>query len=81
MKQWEDSTSSSSVISASAIQNIVDELRLYKHRNSTKANYYSVWRSFNEFFIKLDFKPDKVGGLLDSICRVPDPEGTEKCYN
>ena len=28
-----------------------------QHRPSTKDNYLMVWRQFNEFFIKLDFKP------------------------
>ena len=27
-------------------------------RNTTKNNYYGVWKNFNEFFIKLDAKPD-----------------------
>ena len=26
-------------------------------RNTTKQNYYSVWKTFNDFFIKLDVKP------------------------
>ena len=38
-----------------------------------KANYYNIWRTFNEFFIRLDVKPDKwkdrltlfVGYLID----------------
>ena len=28
-----------------------------QHRSSTRKMYYCVWRSFNEFFIRLDFKP------------------------
>ena len=27
-------------------------------RDSTKENYYTIWRLFNQFFIKLDVKPD-----------------------
>ena len=27
-------------------------------RMSTRVNYKSVWKTFNEFFIKLDVKPD-----------------------
>ena len=27
-------------------------------RDSTRQNYYGIWRSFNEFFIKLDIKPN-----------------------
>ena len=29
-----------------------------RHRDSTKAQYYSVWKTFNKFFIKLDKKPE-----------------------
>ena len=28
-----------------------------RHRQSTKKNYYSVWKTFNKFFIRLDCKP------------------------
>ena len=27
-------------------------------RDTTRSNYYSVWKSFNEFFIRLDVKPE-----------------------
>ena len=27
-------------------------------RDSTKTNYYGIWKSFNEFYIKLDIKPN-----------------------
>ena len=52
-----DYASSSSEISTSAIQLIVDRLKGGKHRLSTKANYHSIWKHFNEFFIRLDTKP------------------------
>ena len=29
-----------------------------KYRQSTKKNYYTIWKSFNEFYLKLDRKPD-----------------------
>ena len=38
--------------------NIVDRLWVSGNRNSTRQNYHCVWRLFNEFFIKLDNKPD-----------------------
>ena len=53
-----DQSSSSSVISALAMQQIVDSLRYQRHRDSTKVNYYSVWHSFNKFFVRLDQKPN-----------------------
>ena len=39
------------------MQNIVEGLKVQRHRDSTKATYYSVWRTFNQFYIKLDVKP------------------------
>ena len=51
------SSSGSSYISASAIQAIVDKLKYQSNRVMTRQNYYAVWRQFNEFFIKLDTKP------------------------
>ena len=37
---------------------IIDRLRLEHIRDSTRKNYYSVWKCFNEFFLKLDVKPN-----------------------
>ena len=28
-----------------------------KHRDTTKANYYTVWKPFNKFFLRLDVRP------------------------
>ena len=66
------------------IQSIVDRLRLQQHRQSTRSNYYSIWRQFNEFFIKLDSKPATweerlilfVGYLIDKDLK----STTIKCY-
>ena len=49
--------SSSSSISTAAIQAIVEDLKLLRHRNSTRENYYRIWKIFNEFFIRLDCRP------------------------
>ena len=53
-----DMDTSSSTISASAIQGIVDKLKYQGRRNSTRKNYYTVWKLFNQFFIRLDYKPE-----------------------
>ena len=37
--------------------NIVEKLKVQGVRDSTKRIYYSVWKNFNQFFIKLDIKP------------------------
>ena len=52
------SSSGASTISTTAIECIVEKLRRKRNRTSTQANYYSIWKLFNEFFIKLDRKPD-----------------------
>ena len=40
------------------MKNIVDGLRMHRHRSTTKANYYCIWRNFNKVLIKLDEKPN-----------------------
>ena len=60
-------------ILTAVIQDIVDKLRTRQHRQSTRNNYYFIWKKFNEFFIKLDVKPNSweeclilfVGYLID----------------
>ena len=67
-------SSTSSSISTREISKIVDQLRHEQHRNSTQKNYYTVWKLFNKFFIRLDRKPKRwedglnlfVGYLVDS---------------
>ena len=51
------SESSSSTISTKAMQQIIDKLRIQQYQKSTRRSYLSAWRSFNEFYIKLDRKP------------------------
>ena len=58
MRHDRDTTSTtSSVISASAIQEMLEEFQFKCHRNSTRSNYYSIWKHFNEFLVQLDQKP------------------------
>ena len=67
-------SSTSSAISTLVIRSIIDRLHLNCHRSSTKKNYYTVWRLFNQFYIRLDNKPDNwedriilfVGYLIDN---------------
>ena len=40
------------------LENFIDKLKRDRNRASTKKNYYCVWKQFNEFYIKLDEKPD-----------------------
>ena len=54
-----DSESTSSTISTSAMRAILEKLKWDRHRSSTQQQYYCVWKMFNEFFIKLDDKPNE----------------------
>ena len=47
----------SSSISTAEIEGIIESLKGQQHRGSTWKNYYSMWRTFNTFYIKFDFKP------------------------
>ena len=40
------------------MMNILDTLRTKNNRQSTKNNYFAVWRAFNKFVVSLDQKPD-----------------------
>ena len=50
------SSTGSSRLSTVDIKHIVDQLKLQQHRDSTKKNYYLVWKLFNQFHIRLDVK-------------------------
>ena len=39
------------------MENLIVRVRHKSKRCSTQKNYYSVWKAFNQFFIKLDVKP------------------------
>ena len=51
------SSSTSSRLSTVKISQIVEQLKHEQHRSSTKKNYYTVWKLFNRFYIRLDDKP------------------------
>ena len=55
----EDMSSNSSTISSVSIQQVVENLKFHRFMGTTKRNYYSVWKNFNEFFIRLDNKPEE----------------------
>ena len=76
-KQSDSSHSStSSQLSTRDISLIVEDLKQQQHRNSTKKNYYAVWHLLNQFFIRLDAKPNAwedrltlcVGYLVQNNC-------------
>ena len=48
-----------SKISATALTRILDQLKNQQHQSSTQKVYYSVWKKFNEFLIRVDHLPNK----------------------
>ena len=46
------------MISTSSIRSIIERLRLQRHRDLTKSQYYAIWKVFNKFIIRLDVKPN-----------------------
>ena len=52
-----DKVSNCSKISTSSMNRILDYLPHKTTRDSTKKNYYCVWKIFNSFIVKLDKKP------------------------
>ena len=73
IKKIRSKSSESSSISTVEVQAIVERLKMERIRSTTRNNYYSVWKTFNEFFIKLDIKPESwsdrltlfIGYLID----------------
>ena len=57
-KQPDEAASKTSSISTTTLSRIVEQLKDNSNRESTDRMYYKVWRSFNQFFIRLDKKPD-----------------------
>ena len=60
----EGASTTSTQISRDSIEQIIDNLKRQHHRDTTKRNYYTVWRIFNKFLIKLDKKPISWGDRL-----------------
>ena len=68
------SSTASSQISTKDIERAIDALKDQRHRSSTRQNYYTIWKIFNKFVIRLDRKPTSwdhmltlfVGHLIDS---------------
>ena len=56
-KYKEEASSESSSISTADMRIIIDRLKFERVRTTTRRNYYSVWKTFNEFIMKLDVKP------------------------
>ena len=53
------SNSSQSTISTDSMLDTIERLRVWRHKGSTRENYYAIWKNFNQFYIRLDRKPGK----------------------
>ena len=53
-----DTNSSSSRLSADHMYSILDRLKSKSNRDSTINTYHKIWTKFNNFVIKLDYKPN-----------------------
>ena len=51
------SSSSSSWISSTQMQGVIERLLANQHRSSTAKTYFRVWRTFNNFIVRLDVRP------------------------
>ena len=50
-------SSTSSRISTARMTDIMDQLSRERFRDSTKRNYYAIWKIFNQFIVRLDVIP------------------------
>ena len=65
---------SSESISSAAILDVIDRLKGQCYRKLMCRSYYSAWKSFNSFYVRLDVKPSTweqritlfVGYLIDN---------------
>ena len=73
-----------STISMSGIRRIIEKLRNLRHRGSTQRNYYTVWKIFNRFYIKLDVKPsnweERIQLFVGQMIEEKKQSSTNKSY-
>ena len=55
-KKASSALSTSSRLSSCKISDIVQRLKLQQYRNSTRRNYYAVWKVFSKFYVRLDHR-------------------------
>ena len=78
-----ESSSSGSILTV-AVQAIVDKLKWEQHRSSTKRTYYSVWKTFNQFYVQLNVQPknweDRLTLFVAYLINKNRKSGTIKSY-
>ena len=40
------------------MQRLIEKLKSQHHQDTTRQNYYTVWKLFNKFYLRLDVKPN-----------------------
>ena len=64
--------------------NIVNRLRYQQYRDSTRMNYYTFWKIFSNFLIKLDFHPnsweDRLTLFVGHLINTNKQSSMVKCY-
>ena len=62
----------------------MERLKQQQHRDSTRKNYYAIWRQFNKFFIRLDIKPqcweDRLSLFVAYLIENQRQASTVHCY-
>ena len=56
-KRTSKSSSTGSSISTMELERIIEKLKNSRNRPTTNKNYYTIWKQFNNFILKLDIKP------------------------
>ena len=66
------------------MKQIVDKLQNQAYRDSTRMNYHGVWKSFSNFYLKLDVKPkswdDRITLLVAFLIHTKKKSTTIKSY-
>ena len=74
----------SSTISTDEMLQIIEKLKCNAHKSSTMKNYHSIWKEFNKFVIRLDWKPkfweDKVALFCGYLTEKGRQSSTIKSY-
>ena len=83
-KSSTSSTSTSFRSSSLKINNIVDRLKNQQYRDSTRHNYYTVWKLFSKFMLRLDHRPtdwsDRVTLFMGYLLQKKYQSTTVKSY-
>ena len=56
-RQTSDTSSNSTRISTTHMRKILEELKNERHQKSTRDNYYTIWKNFNKYILRLDVMP------------------------